>query len=153
VPHSLQAQPVASPELERTVLDALVKCVPAGIAGGIGIVDPSYVAVGVRAEILPLDAQQAGRIEALVRLRLQRFLHPLAGGRDGHGWDFGETVYLSDVAALIEDTPGVDAVRFLQLMVGQSVFGDSVPVQPHQLVAAGDSQLMISVPSLPYALA
>jgi hypothetical protein len=153
VPHSLQAQPLASPELERSVLDALAQCAPAGIAGGIRLVDPSYVAVSVRAEILPVDARQAGRIEALVRLRLQQFLHPLAGGRDGHGWDFGETVYLSDLAALIEDTPGVDAVRFLQLIVGQSVFGDSVPVQPHQLVAAGDSQLMIIVPSLPYALA
>ncbi|MFD2426411.1 hypothetical protein ACFSUI_22980 [Ralstonia solanacearum] len=44
-------------------------------------------------------------------------------------------------------------MRFLQLMVGQTVFGDSVPLQPHQLIAAGDSELMIIVPSLPYALA
>ncbi|MBB5429116.1 hypothetical protein HDG40_007311 [Paraburkholderia sp. JPY158] len=153
VPHSQQAQPVASPELERTVLDTLAQCAPAGIAGGIRMVDPSYVAVGVRAEILPLNAQEAGHIEALVRMRLQTFLHPLAGGHDGHGWDFGQRVYLSDLASLIESTPGVDAVRFLQLMVGQTVFGDSVPVQPHQLIAAGDSELMIIVPSLPYALA
>ncbi|MEF9404836.1 putative baseplate assembly protein [Ralstonia solanacearum K60] len=153
VPHSQQAQPLASPELERTVLDALAQCAPAGIAGGIRMVDPSYVAVGVRAEILPLNAQEAGRIEALVRTRLQMFLHPLAGGHDGHGWDFGQSVYLSDLASLIENTPGVDAVRFLQLMVGQTVFGDSVPLQPHQLIAAGDSELMIIVPSLPYALA
>jgi predicted phage baseplate assembly protein len=153
VPHSQQAQPVASPELERTVLDALAQCVPAGIVGGIRIVAPSYVAVSVRAEILPVNAHEAGRVEALVRLRLRQFLHPLAGGHDGHGWDFGQSVYLSDLASLIEDTPGVDAVRFLQLMAGPSVFSDSVPVQPHQLIAAGDSQLMIIVPSLPYALA
>jgi predicted phage baseplate assembly protein len=153
VPHSQQAQPLPSAELQRTVIDALSQCVPAGIAGGLRIVDPSYVAVAVRAEILPLTAQEAGRVEALVRMRLQQFLHPLAGGHDGHGWDFGQSVYLSDLASLIEDTPGVDAVRFLQLMVGQAVYRDSVPVAPHQLVAAGDSQLMIVVPSLPYALA
>lgn len=153
VPHSQQAQPVASPELERTVLDALAQCVPAGIVGGIRIVAPSYVAVSVRAEILPVNAHEAGPVEALVRLRLRQFLHPLAGGHDGHGWDFGQSVYLSNLASLIEDTPGVDAVRFLQLMAGPSVFSDSVPVQPHQLIAAGDSQLMIIVPSLPYALA
>lgn len=151
VPHSLEARPAASPELARSVLDALAQCAPAGVAGGIRILAPDYVAVGVRAEILPLDLRQAGRVEALVRLRLQQFLHPLAGRRDGRGWDFGDAVYLSDVAGLIEDTPGVDAVRFLQLMVGQAVFGDSVPVQPHQLVAAGDSQLMIIVPSLSHA--
>ena len=62
-------------------------------------------------------------------------------------------VYLSDIAALIEDTPGVDAVRFLQLMVGSTVFGDLVPVDPEQLVAAGDSQLKLIVPSATYALA
>lgn len=153
VPHSQQAQPVASPELERTVIDALARQAPAGVAGGIRIALPSYVRVGVRAEILPLHAQEAGRVEALVRMRLVTFLHPLAGGHDGHGWDFGQRVFLSDLAALIENTPGVDAVRFLQLMVGQVVHGDSVPVEPHQLICAGDSQLMIIVPSVPYALA
>jgi hypothetical protein len=86
-------------------------------------------------------------------MRLQTFLHPLRGGADGHGWDFGQSVFLSDLAALIEGTPGVDAVRFLQLMAGSAVHGDSVPMEPHQLVAAGDSQLMIVVPSVPYALA
>lgn len=153
VPHSSAAQPLASPELERTVIDALARRAPAGIAGGIRIVAPSYVGVGVRAEILPLRAEEAGRVEALVRMRLASFLHPLAGGHDGHGWDFGQRVFLSDLAALIEATPGVDAVRFLQLMAGTAVHGDSVPVEPHQLIAAGDSQLMIIVPSVPYALA
>ena len=70
VPHSSAAQPVASPELERTVIDALARRAPAGIAGGIRIVAPSYVGVGVRAEILPLRAEEAGRVEALVRMRL-----------------------------------------------------------------------------------
>lgn len=153
VPHSSDAQPVASPELERTVLDALARQAPAGVAAGIRIVAPSYVAVGVRAEILPLRAEEAGRVEALVRLRLARFLHPLAGHHDGRGWEFGERVYLSDIAALIEHTPGVDAVRFLQLKSGAVLHGDSVPLEPHELVAAGDSQLMIIVPSVPHALA
>jgi hypothetical protein len=76
----------------------------------------------------------------------------LSGGPDGRGWQFGDSVYLSDFAALIEDTPGVDAVRFLQLLVGQTVYGDSVLIEPHQLLAAGDAQLKIIVPSVPYAL-
>lgn len=153
VPHSAEAQPFASAELQRTVLGALAARAPAGIAGGLHIVQPSYVAVGVRADILALRAQDAGRVEALVRTRLLAFLHPLSGGRDGQGWAFGESVFLSDLAALIEGTDGVDAVSFLQLMVGQSVYGDSVAVEPGQLVAAGDSQLKIIVPSAPYALA
>jgi hypothetical protein len=153
VPHSRDAQPFASPELCRNVLAVLARRAPAGIAGGLRIVDPTYVPVGVSAEILPLNADEAGRVEARVRTRLSGFLHPLTGGHAGRGWDFGESVYLSDIAALMEETPGVDAVRFLQLMVGPSIYGDSVPVGPQQLIAAGDSQLKIIVPSSPYALA
>jgi hypothetical protein len=153
VPHAVAAQPVPSPELCRAVINTLARRVPAGIAAGIRIITPSYVPVSVRAELLPLSADDGGRVEARVRSRLTQFLHPLMGGHDGHGWEFGESVYLSDVAALIEATPGVDAVRFLQLMVGQSVYVDNVPVEPHQLITAGDSQLKIIIPSVPYALA
>jgi len=107
----------------------------------------------VRAEILPLRAEEAGRIEARLRARLAEFLHPLHGGREGRGWELGEGVYLSDVAALIEGTPGVDAVRFLQLQAAGALQGDRVVLEADQLVTAGDSQLMLIVPSVPYALA
>lgn len=153
VPHSLDAMPMPSRELSSTVLAHLRLRAPAGVGGGIRIVTPSYVKVGVRAEILPLRADEAGKVEARVRARLLQFAHPLTGGRDQRGWEFGESIYLSDIAALIEQTPGVDAVRFLQLMVDSAVYGDRIPVLPEQLIAAGDSQLKIFVPSAPYALA
>jgi hypothetical protein len=142
-----------SRELGARVIAYLGARAPVGVAAGITIIAPEYVRVGVRAEIVPRNADEAGRVEARVRARLNAFLHPLTGGRQGRGYDFGAGVYLSDVAALLEDTAGVDAVRFLQLMVGQSVYAESVPLLPHQLVAAGDSQLKLVVPSVPYALA
>ncbi|MCM5680491.1 putative baseplate assembly protein [Schlegelella sp. S2-27] len=152
VPHSVDPAPVPSRELVARVLDHLRRRAPAGVAGGIRSVMPSYVRVGVRAEILPVSAQEAGRVEARVRERLARYLHPLSGGADGRGWQFGEPVDLSGVAALVEHTPGVDAVHFLQLMVGSAVHGDFVPVSPQQLPAPGESQLKILVPSVPYVL-
>jgi hypothetical protein len=153
VPQSTEAAPQPSLELRSRVLAYLGARAPAGLAGGIRIVAPTYARIGVRAEILPRVASEAGRVEARVRTRINQFLHPLSGGRDGAGWDFGTPVYLSDIAALIEDTPGVGAVRFLQLMVGSALFGDSVPVDPEQLVAAGDSQLKLIVPSVADATA
>ena len=153
VPHSQDAMPMPSAGLRDTVRAWLAQRMPAGIADGLQIASPSYVQVGVRAEILPLNADDAGLVEARVRARLAAFLHPLVGGRDARGWDFGAPVWLSDLATLIEDTEGVDAVQFLQLMVGDAVYGDAVPVGPQQLVAAGDSQLKLIVPSVPYALA
>lgn len=147
VPASTAAQPQPSLELKAHVARYLGRRMPAGVAGHLQLLPPRYVPVGVRAEVLPISADEAGRVEARLRERLARFLHPLAGGRDGRGWQFGQPVALSDLAALLEETPGVDAVRFLQLMVGQTVVGDLVPVQPDQLVAAGDSQLKLIVPS------
>ena len=139
--------------LRSTVLQFLARRVPAGIAGGMRIVAPSYVAVGVRADLLPVSAEEAATVEARVRTSLVRFLHPLTGGLDGHGWDFGRSVYLSDVAARLASVEGVAAVELLQLRVGQVICGDSVAIEPHQLVCAGELQLKIVVPSVPYALA
>jgi hypothetical protein len=153
VPWSTDAVPQPSLELRSRVLAYLGARVPAGLAGGIRIVAPTYTRIDVRAEILPRIAAEAGRVEARVRTRIQRFLHPLSGGRDEAGWDFGAPVYLSDIAALIEATPGVDAVRSLQLTVGSALFDELVPVDPAALAAAGDSQLKLIVPSVAYALA
>ncbi|MGY4828746.1 putative baseplate assembly protein [Sphaerotilaceae bacterium SBD11-9] len=153
VPHSRDAMPQPSRELCARVLAFVRSRMPAGVADGLRIVEPSYVAVGVRAEILPLVAEEAGLVEARVRARLQAFAHPLTGGHDGRGWAFGNTVYLSDMAALIESIEGVDAVRFLQLMSGPSVLVDHLPLRPDQRIAAGESQLKLLVPSVPYALA
>ncbi|MES2938103.1 MAG: putative baseplate assembly protein [Pseudomonadota bacterium] len=155
VPSSTAAQPQPSLELRSRVARHLAARMPAGVAGGLQLLAPGYVPVGVRAEVLPLVPDDAGRVEARLRERLSRFLHPLTGGRDGRGWQFGQPVALSDLAALLEGTPGVDAVRFLQLMVGQAVYGDTVPVGPDQLVCAGDSQLklVINTPVGSYAAA
>jgi hypothetical protein len=153
VPHSGDPQPLPSPRLIETVLAYLAQRAPAGIAGGVRAVSPSYVAVGVRAEVLPLPGQEAGTVEALVRTRLTSFLHPLTGGRDGRGWDFGRPVYLSEVATLMEGVPGVDAVPALQLMSGRALAEDFVPVTPDALVCAGELQLKIVMPSVAYALA
>lgn len=145
VPASDSAQPQPSLELQAQVARHLRARMPAGLAGGLQLLAPRYVPVGVRAEVLPRQAAEAGRVEARLRQRLARFLHPLTGGRDGRGWQFGQPAALSDLAALLQETPGVDAVRFLQLMVGPVVHGELVPVAPDQLVAAGDSQLKLVV--------
>jgi predicted phage baseplate assembly protein len=153
VPHSADPAPMPSPQLCARVLAFVRERAPAGVANGIRALAPSYVRVGLRAEVVPLDAVEAGRVEARLRARVNAFLHPLTGGRAGRGWEFGDAAYLSDLAALLEGTPGVDAVRFLQLLSGSALFADSVPVGPDQLVAAGDCELKLVVPSVTYALA
>ena len=153
VPRSQEPTPVPSAQLAETVLQHLARRVPAGIAGGLRITAPSYVAVGVRADLLPASAEEAATVEARVRTSLSQFLHPITGGAEGRGWDFGRSLYLSDVAARLATVEGVAAIELLQLRMGQVICGDSVAIEPHQLICAGELQLKIIVPSVPYALA
>jgi hypothetical protein len=46
---------------------------------------------------------------------LRQFLHPLTGGRDGTGWDFGRQPQLSDIHAAVSEVTGVDHIRALSL--------------------------------------
>jgi hypothetical protein len=61
--------------------------------------------------------QQAA--EAAVR----RFLSPLRGGDDGHGWEFGRSVYRSELYQVLESTAGVDHVQRL-LLDGDPTVGE-----------------------------
>ena len=46
---------------------------------------------------------------------LRKFLHPLAGGRDGVGWPFGRSVLKTDLIHLVEEVPGVEGVDSIEI--------------------------------------
>ncbi len=145
VPHSMDRQPHPTPELRRRVVEYLVKRMPASASAQVRMVTPTYAPVSVRAEIVLRDPQEAAQVEARLRQNLTRFLHPLYGGPDSLGWEFGQPVYLSQVAGVIESTTGVDFTRFITLMVAGTVFGDAVEVDPCALVASGDHEIKLTL--------
>ena len=106
VPHSRKPSPTVARARARCSLPG--RRAPAGMAGGIRIVAPSYVpsACARRSAASRTRRQRRG----LVRMRIKV---PASAHRRPRrtGWDFGESVYLSDMAELIEDMPGVEAVR------------------------------------------
>ena len=88
---------------------------------------------------------RAAEVEEAIRTGLGDFLHPLRGGPMGTGWDFGDDVWLSQVAQLVEATAGVDFAEQLQLTSGGAVFGESVPVPPSALPSSGRHLLRLRV--------
>jgi hypothetical protein len=144
VPNSTDPAPTPTAGLLAEVRAELQARVPAAIVSNTVLTPPSYTPVSVRADIVPRHADEAAFVEARVRDGLAAFLHPLTGGAAGTGWDFGQSVYLSQVASLVEQTEGVDFVPLLQLLVDDSVVGDRVPMDPGALVTAGDHQLKIA---------
>ena len=54
-------------------------------------------------------------MKTAVLARLAEFLHPVGGGFEGDGWDFGQSPRDSDFYFLLETVPGVDHVRALDV--------------------------------------
>ncbi len=145
VPFAVEPMPSPSPELRRDVLEHLAARVPATVASRVRVVNAEFVAVGVRAEIVPVESASAAALEEALRKKLNDFLHPVSGGPRGNGWEFGETVHLSQIAALIEGTAGVDYARTLSLVCGDALQGDTVLVGQNALITFGDHELRLTI--------
>jgi len=145
VPHGLDARPMPSPELRRRVREHLAARVVAGRAANIRVLGPRYLPVSVQAECVPLQAGQAAEVEERLRTALNRFLHPLTGGLSRRGWGFGESVRISQVARIIQETQGVDYSLRVVLSAEGRVFDEFVPVEANTLVAPGEHELRLLV--------
>ena len=74
------------------------------------IVKPRYLDLGVRLKLhLRRDALET-QVRANAVRALERFLDPLTGGPDEGGWQFGHSIYVSEIYQLLDNLPGVDYV-------------------------------------------
>jgi predicted phage baseplate assembly protein len=139
VPYSKDPRPYPSFGLREHIRKYLELHAPADLAAlhRIRVTGPVYLPVGVSVTVVPTDPSEAGAVEKSVRDRIERFLHPLFGGPSGTGWDLGRDVYASDVAAVLERTPGVDYIEELALTIDGTPGGESVAVADEEVVAAG----------------
>jgi hypothetical protein len=145
IPRSAEARPYPTFGLRERVRAHIGAVAPADLAAveQLRVVGPDYVAVDVDARIVPRATADAGAVETAARLALGAFLHPLRGGPEGLGWDPGRSVYLSDVAAVLERAPGVDYVTELSLAVNGARQAERAAVGPEQTVVAGVLRLQL----------
>ncbi len=111
VPRSIDLRPRPSLDLfdrVRSYLNARRQ-----LTADLELVGPEYVRVDVDCEIAVFDPEAASEVELAATRALERYLHPVIGGEDGTGWDFGREPQRSDFFGLLERTPGVSHVRQL----------------------------------------
>jgi hypothetical protein len=144
VPQSTEPRPMPALSLLRDVRQFLLARMPVGARAGLVVEPPRYQLVGVEASIAVLAGREAGAVREAVIRALAAFLHPLTGGPGGSGWPFGRDVFLSDIAAMLEETDGVDYVQTLMLVSNGNAQGDSVAVPLDRLVAAGDLRVTLA---------
>jgi hypothetical protein len=113
VPGSIEPTPMPSSELLDCVRSFLLNsCTP---TVRLVLVGPEYLPIDVEAEIAVDDPDTTTEVELSVTLALQNYLHPVTGGRNQAGWEFGREPQKSDLCGIIEDVPGVSHVRNLKV--------------------------------------
>jgi len=68
---------------------------------------PKYKEIEIEARVIAKPTANSGQVAEALQALLLEYFHPLTGGKDGTGWEFGGTVYFSEVYRRILDTPGV----------------------------------------------
>jgi hypothetical protein len=147
VPASTAARPTPSLELRRVVSERLLAHAPAEISSRqrLYVAPPSYAEVTVRAVVVVRSMRDSAAAERLAGERLRAFLHPLSGGPDGLGWDFGQGLAVSSLFMLLEDIPEIDHVKELSIDYDGAPAGDYIALEPDQLLAAKEFEISIEV--------
>jgi hypothetical protein len=81
----------------------------------LNIVRPRYKDISLRVVLIRRTVGTSDRLRKDIEAKLRRFLHSLAGGRDGKGWEFGRPVLKAELIHLVEEVPGVEGVDALQI--------------------------------------
>jgi hypothetical protein len=118
VPESSEAAPFPDAGLIDTVEKYLKERALLSIRGElIEVVGPEYETINIDLtfKIIQDLASEYNMVNEKIKERLRTFLHPLKGGQNGEGWDFGQGIFISEVAAVVEAIEGVDYITEITL--------------------------------------
>lgn len=79
------------------------------------IIEPEFVELHVRLEVVAQDFRVVFQMKKEMETRLQRFLDPLTGHFDGHGWKIGTLPTVVQLQNLLRDVRGMKYIRNIYL--------------------------------------
>jgi hypothetical protein len=138
VPESTEDKPYPSLLLKKRVQEYLEAHSLGTLVspGHLHVDGPMYIAMRVSVDLFVTSINAASLAVREAQQRLAAFFHPLTGGAEGEGWEFGRGVAVSDVYALLEGIEGVDHVENLSFPGVEEQ--DFIPIPPNALVANGE---------------
>jgi uncharacterized phage protein gp47/JayE len=144
-PQSTEPQPYPSFGLRDRVRRFVAERAPADLAAAdqIYVTGPDYQPVDVTATLVISDPAEAGAVERAAHEAIAAFLNPLRGGPAGNGWQPGEDVYVSDLAAVVERTAGVDYASELGLLQGGIAQGERLAIGEGRVAVAGEIRIRL----------
>jgi hypothetical protein len=104
---------------------------------------PEYVDVDVSVVALARSLDFVSRVRSGMRREVAAFLHPLNGGRDGLGFEFGQGPTALDLLPRLERVEGVDRIESLSFP--SSADPQSVALAADALVAVGSIDIEVRI--------
>ncbi|MCK4396313.1 putative baseplate assembly protein [candidate division WOR-3 bacterium] len=113
----------------------------------IHVKEPEYVEVSVNAVVKIKGGYDPDKVKQRVEEALETFLHPLKGGAEGDGWQFGRSVFKSEIYELIDGIEGVDCVQELNMVDEEYRYdGEKIKISDRSLVCSGKHSIRITGP-------
>jgi predicted phage baseplate assembly protein len=109
VPDLSDARPAPTEEIMQIIEAYLLKRAPN--VGKLKVIGPLYFQVNVKASLVTTDIEAVSELENRIRTKIEEFLHPLKGGKEGNGWDFGQVPSTSNFYSLLSDLNGVSYIE------------------------------------------
>lgn len=131
-------------ELRQKVFEFLYPRRP--LATRLQVVPPLYTPISITVTVVWDFNSLLNRstVRQRVEQAVQNFLSPLTGGEDGKGWEFGRSVFRSELYQSIEGIPGVDRVQRL-LLDGDEIVSEKPLSSPLSLVELAQANLKVTV--------
>ena len=115
------------------------------------VIAPEYVRINISATLHTRKIAYANRIEEDTLLCLDSYLHPLSGKADGSGWEFGESICLSDVIGWLEHIQDIEYISHIEVlmqshnhrMILNHAKNSLVTLPPYALVASGVHKIQV----------
>ncbi len=145
VPDSKESKPLPSPQLLARVSRYLGQHAANSVIAPrhLHVTRPEYVEIKVTAEVAPAALDEAASAEKKILEALDNFFHPLTGGPEKRGWDFGSTIMVSQVYTLLESIREVAYVKGLALSAEGRFSREKIAIPEHALVCSGAHDIRV----------
>ena len=157
IPESGEDKPKLSLQLKRQLEKYLRKHSANTLQ--LQVSEPVYAEASVTTILIATAIDAIPIVEKEAFIKLRNFLHPLTGGYEGEGWEFGRMPCLSDFYALLEKIDGVDHVKSLSVylrtydaddkIISEILITPERPVDielpPYAVVYSGEHEITVNI--------
>jgi hypothetical protein len=109
---------------------------------------PRYRKVEIETRVIAKPTASSGQVAEALEKMLLNYLHPLRGGSDNTGWDFGGVISFAEVYRRILNMPGVERLKdgVVDIRVDDKLARscEDIPLKEDELVYSERHRIIVS---------